>query len=59
MNLRLPQWTKAWEKPYDPLQYLITPSELHIYIFILFCFKLSPHPSRRHLGVQLKDYLYY
>lgn len=37
MNLRLPQWTEAWEKPYDPLQYLISPGELHIYIFIADC----------------------
>lgn len=36
MNLRLPQWTEAWEKPYDPLQYLITRVELHIYKYTVY-----------------------
>lgn len=31
MNLRLPRWMKAWEKPYDPLWYLVTRIEIHIY----------------------------
>lgn len=30
MNLRLSQWTEPWEKPCDPLQYLITHAELYI-----------------------------
>lgn len=37
MNLRLPQWTEAQEKPYDPLQCLITSAELQRYIFIVDC----------------------
>lgn len=33
MNLRLPQWTEAWEKLCDPVQHLITPVEVQIYTY--------------------------
>lgn len=32
MNMGRPQWTEAWDKTHDPLRYLITPTELQVYV---------------------------